>query len=283
MITSKLPEFIYQGNSVPEIIRLYNSELLKGDSFQDISHAMALKAYHAQITDRKFLTLLRRDYEGLCQTIIKLFPQLKFSMGGRCKSLISTEEKLCKLLSEKQSLDLFRDSYAFRIVLFGDEANSLQLINNCYEIMNLVIRYYVSKGYILCEEDPVVDTMDHSSPLYQELLIPKKSGISDTYLYGVKDYIIHPKANGYQSLHCVFRTSTGYCFEIQVRTFGMHTYAVDGRAEHSKYKNAKYRKRITIDRDRVHIPGYGISSNGNVMDLIGLEQPLIIFHRQKTF
>ena len=150
-------------------------------------------------------------------------------------------------------------------------------------IVNRIITLYVSKGFTLCEEDPVVDTMEKDSPEYQKLIVPKKSGISENYMYGVKDYILHPKKNGYQSLHCVFRTPSGYCFEVQVRTFGMHVYAVDGNAEHSAYKSAKYPNRLQFDRKRVHMPGYGISSNGTVFDFIGLEKPLTIFKRQKTF
>ena len=283
MITSNLPEFIYQGHDVPEILRLYEAELRKGDGFQSIAHAGAIKTYHDLISDRKFLSLLRRTYENLYQIMERETPELRFSIEGRRKSLISTEEKLCKLLGENRSLDLFRDSFAFRIILFGAEANSMQLIHDCYDVMNQIIRFYVSKGCILCEEDPVVGTMEKDSTLYDELLIPEASEISESYLYGVKDYILHPKVNGYQSLHCVFRTTAGYCFEVQVRTFGMHVFAVDGNAEHNAYKDSKYSHRIQFDRNRVHIPGYGISPNGKIFDLVGLEKPLIIFRRQKTF
>ena len=282
-IISKIPDFIYQGHDIPEILRLYEAELRKGENFQDIAHAGAIKSYNDMISDQKFLSVLRRAYENLYQILNKEAPDLRFYIAGRRKSLISTEEKICKLLAENRSLDLFRDSFAFRIILFGDEANSLKLINDCYYVMNQIIKFFVGKGFILCEEDPVVGTMENDSPLRQEIIIPKESKISKAYLYGVKDYILYPKANGYQSLHCVFRTSTGYCFEVQVRTFGMHVYAVDGNAEHASYKDKKYVNRIHFDRDKVHIPGYGISSNGKIFDFVGLEKPLIIFQRQKTF
>lgn len=283
MLISRLPEFIPQGHSIPEIISLYESDLRKSEDFKDIAHAGALKTFKDLMADRKFLTVLRRTYDNLYQILEREVPHLLFSIEGRRKSLISAEEKLCKLLSENQSLDLFRDAFAFRIVIFGAEENSMGLIEDCYELINKIIQFFVGNGCTLCEEDPVVGTMDPNSEISKEIIIPKASLISKAYLYGVKDYILHPKVNGYQSLHCVFRAPSGYCFEVQVRTLGMHVYAVDGNAEHTAYKNKKYVHRITFDRNNVHIPGYNISSNGTIFDFVGLEKPVIIFHRQKTF
>lgn len=284
MAATKLPDLIYQGNDIPEVLRLYEQELRKGgEDFKSIAHAGAIKRYHDLITDKKFLSVLRRTFDTLYQILEAEIPDLRFSIEGRRKSMVSYEDKINKMLAENRSLDLIRDMFAFRIIIFGADDYSSQLINKCYDVMNRIITLYVSKGFTLCEEDPVVGTMEKDSPEYQKLIVPKESGISENYLYGVKDYILHPKKNGYQSLHCVFRTPSGYCFEVQVRTFGMHVYAVDGNAEHSAYKNAKYPNRLQFDRKRVHMPGYGISDNGTVFDFIGLEKPLTIFKRQKTF
>ena len=279
-MNSKLPEFIYKGSNIPEILRLYENELRKNNDFQSIAHAGAIKQYHDIMVDKKFLALTRKTFDNL-YSILESDPDLLFRIEGRRKSLISAEEKICKLLSENRSLDLFRDTFAFRIILFDQITPPEELIYKCYSVMNRIIEFFVSRNCSLCEEDPVVGTMDKNSPEFSKLIVPAKSGISDFYRYGVKDYILHPKKNGYQSLHCVLRSSSGYCFEIQVRTFDMHVCAVDGSAEHTAFKNK--RDRIEIDPCKIHIPGYGISDNGKIFDFVGLQTPLSIIYRHKTF
>ncbi|CAD6334537.1 unnamed protein product [Miscanthus lutarioriparius] len=55
-----------------------------------------------------------------------------------------------------------------------------------------------------------------------------------------KDYITHPKRNGYQSLHVAIDVSepgkVRPLMEIQIRTKEMHRFAVGGEASHSLYK-----------------------------------------------
>ncbi|MCA9374007.1 bifunctional (p)ppGpp synthetase/guanosine-3',5'-bis(diphosphate) 3'-pyrophosphohydrolase [Candidatus Peregrinibacteria bacterium] len=68
----------------------------------------------------------------------------------------------------------------------------------------------------------------------------------DSFLYGsesIKDYIISPKQNGYQSLHILINppcSSHDQCVEVQIRTWDMHCEYLSGRASHDNYKKEKY-------------------------------------------
>jgi (p)ppGpp synthase/HD superfamily hydrolase len=54
----------------------------------------------------------------------------------------------------------------------------------------------------------------------------------------VRDYILNPKPNGYQSLHASVLSERHWCIEIQIRTWAMHEISECGSAAHAAYKHA---------------------------------------------
>ena len=76
-------------------------------------------------------------------------------------------------------------------------------------------------------------------------LIGRLHSIVEPYKNRFKDYITHPKANGYQSLHSTV-IFEGFPVEIQIRTEEMHQYAEYGIAAHWLYKE-KRNKQDNLD------------------------------------
>lgn len=272
---------LYEATSIPEAIYKYEASLLALEDVQSIAHARRLRRYHDEIVDLKYLSRLRSNFNEIYNLINTSYPDVRFVIDGRRKSFISTDNKILKLQQDNQSLDLLRDTSGFRIMLFGN--NSPELISKCYLIMNDIIIHFIKKGLTLCEADPVSQTKNFNPSKHPNIFVPSKSEISKDFICGIKDYVRFPKENGYQSIHVVFRGSTGECFEIQIRTFDMHLYAESGYAKHSQHKLQRYGKTFSFDREKIHIPGYGVAEDGTIYDFVGLEEGLKILKRQKTF
>lgn len=258
----------------------YESQLKATGDIADLAHSTKIAEYRKMITNKRYLDRLRANFNAIYSLLDKNFPEIRFVIEGRRKSLISTEKKIQKLLSENKSLDLLRDLFAFRILIFGD--NDKQLIQDCYAIALKVIAHHIENGLTLCEAD-VPSGTGFDSASHPNVIIPKKSGIPPRFQYGVKDYIKNPKTNGYQSLHLTFRSTTGEFFEVQIRTFSMHLHAESGEANHKGYKEKKYPIALNFDRSKINIPGYGVSAQGELFDFVGLEKGLEILSRHKTY
>ena len=278
-----LTDALYKGHSIPEVLEIYEKELKKAGDLKNLQHATFIAQYRNIVVDTRFLGTLRKNFNDFYRLIEKEFPETTFHIEGRRKSLISTEKKILKSLAENKSLDTLRDLIAFRIIIFDEKDKQKEAVDLCYSIMQKIIQFGIENGFMLCEANPVDETQGFDNSKHN-LFIPKKSGISPEFIYGVKDYIIKPKENGYQSLHAVFRLSNGLCFEVQIRTHGMHMHAESGEANHKNYKESEYSYNIGFDPSKVEIPGYGVSQNGTVVhDMVGLEQALLVLQRQRTF
>ncbi len=268
--------------SVPDFLEQYENLLTQRGDENCILHSNRLKQYRKERTDRKYLADLRKNFNSLYSLIDKEYPDLKFTIEGRIKSFKSMDEKIVQTIDEHKSLDLIRDTMAFRLILFGTYSPT-ELIDLCYDVMNSIIRNN-NTNFTLCEANYLPSQIDTTN--LQGIIIPKKSKINPRYMYGVKDYIIMPKPNGYQSLHAVFRRQKGgECFEVQIRSFDMHVLAESGGASHSDYKKKKYKTSSiydTIDRSKIHFSGYEFR-NDKVFDFVGFEHSLQILQRQKTF
>ena len=124
-----LQQHLYNHSTVPEVLESYIKELSETNIIEDSLHANILKSYQNVINDKIYIQDMRTFFNRIFDSLTESHPKLKFSIAGRKKSLISTERKILQYIELNRSLDLIRDFFAFRIILFGDK--SLNLKEHC--------------------------------------------------------------------------------------------------------------------------------------------------------
>jgi len=131
------------------------------------------------------------------------------------------------------------------------------LVENCMKELNISGKVYGRKKHIYSIYKKMQDKgMDNIYDLIAVraivksipdcyALIGRLHSIVEPYKNRFKDYITHPKANGYQSIHSTVLFE-GFPVEIQIRTEEMHQYAEYGIAAHWLYKE-KRNKQDNLD------------------------------------
>ncbi|KAK4256183.1 hypothetical protein QN277_009081 [Acacia crassicarpa] len=125
-------------------------------------------------------------------------PGMEVTLSSRLKSLYSIYSKMKR---KDVSIDKVYDARALRVVV-GDKNATLRgpAVQCCYNLLEIVHRLWT----------PIDGEFD--------------------------DYIINPKASGYQSLHTAVQGPDNSPLEVQIRTQRMHEYAEHGLAAHWLYK-----------------------------------------------
>ena len=271
---SILQDYLYTTTTVPDALGRYIEELNSSDDFDSKQHANKLMAYENMMKDKQFLRNSRKLFNSIYDLLDKKHPELHFSIAGRRKSLISTEKKIILYSALGSSLDSIRDFLAFRIILFGN--SSLNLEKHCYDVIEEIIELATRKGFLPCERSNLINVVDinqHKNEFFSNF----------KYKKFVKDYICFPKENGYRSLHLVLVDTKGRHIEIQIRTLDMHAEIESNKSsDHNSYKQGQYPINFPLERERISIAGYSFK-NGQVFDFAGVENPITIFQRQKTF
>ena len=250
----------------------------------------AVMNYNNLITNSAYKDDFRDKFNEVFDKINSIssdFPNLQFKLEGRRKSVVSSIEKLIKLLKQGRSLDLFRDTFGIRLVLMSTEDTEAEKQKELYSIANVIIKFLIEQGNILCESEnmPKKETLEKG---VGKIVIPKKSYISPMYSRCIKDYVALPKSNGYQAIHMVFRSPKGYYFEVQLRTENMHIRAEYLYANHTKYKLTEYtlsenedRLLDKIDLSKINMPGFrylGLKEK-TFTDYKGLVESIRIYFR----
>lgn len=273
--------------TISDIVQAFAQQLRESEDFASSQHSSKLMEYHEMIKDSEFLTKIQEHFDQIYLICKEL--GILFSIDGRRKSLESLNSKIILHLSKGSSLDLIRDIFAFRIVIF-DTADSILSIAKCYEAMQKIILYLSSQGFIPCESIITEEQKKFNAEEYPNIIVPTENLLNIQFADYVKDYIRSPKSNGYQSLHSSFRDSqTSRFFEVQIRLASMHIWAEHYAADHTNYKKKKYSSVSKAwELSKIHVDGfYYIPPRDEFPetyeDLIGLIDPLIIFSRRHSF
>ena len=67
----------------------------------------------------------------------------------------------------------------------------------------------------------------------------------------LRDWLTHPKANGYQALHVTLMSKTGQWIEVQIRSTRMDEMAEQGFAAHWKYKENNNTKGLNKEEEKL--------------------------------
>lgn len=121
----------------------------------------------------------------------------KFEIKKRVKTPYSIWHKM---ITKGITFDQIYDLYAVRIIFSPDDRATESERDQCYHVFSIITGIYRYK--------------------------------SDR----IRDWVKHPKNNGYEALHCTVMSDSGIWIEVQIRTTRMNDIAERGIAAHWTYK-----------------------------------------------
>ena len=260
-----LNDFLYSGDTVIRILRKYEKALRAEASENhnpiDMVHCNFLLQTEVLLEHNDFLTGQSNRIREFYKFMSVRYPWLAFTFKGRIKSLIRSEEKfngyIVEFITEyyrqnnrfpnaseiRSHLTRFRDMIAYRIVIqmpkchlapgeTAEEAEQKLL----YEIAGLLPEFLEEHGFT-AEPSGLPES---GSPLLRPEHRPY-----------FRDYVAHPKASGYRSLHITFFDNIARCHaELQLRTKEMDDYAEIGEGNHQGYERLQAADRTESPRIR---------------------------------
>ena len=121
------------------------------------------------------------------------------------KKRIKTPYSAWRKMQEKQiTFDEVYDLYAIRIIFDANQHSGETERDQCYHIFSVITGIY--------------------------RYMPER----------LRDWVKHPKTNGYEALHCTLLSNSGIWVEVQIRTRRMDDIAEKGIAAHWMYKQNGY-------------------------------------------
>ena len=162
-----------------------------------------------------------------------------------CNKLQSTQEKRDQLFDEftkpiRQVLDEMGVNYTIKArvkspySIWNKMRNKHVTFDEIYDI--LAVR-------VICTPHVREEEINECFQIYVAI-----SQIYEAHPDRLRDWLNHPKANGYQALHVTLMSKSGRWIEVQIRSDHMDEVAEQGFAAHWKYKDGS--RQSEDDRDR---------------------------------
>lgn len=88
----------------------------------------------------------------------------------------------------------------------------------------------------------------------------------------MRDWVSHPKNNGYEALHCTLMSQTGIWIEVQIRTRRMNDIAEKGIAAHWAYKKDGFAEENESEMDKwiVKVKDILVSQDVSALELLDM-------------
>jgi GTP pyrophosphokinase len=119
----------------------------------------------------------------------------------------------------------------------------------------------------------VFDADPHSNETERDQCYHVFSIISGLYRYmpeRLRDWVKHPKSNGYEALHCTLLSNSGVWVEVQIRTRRMDEIAEKGIAAHWAYKQNGYIGEGEMDLWLTRIKEVLVNPDVNALELLDI-------------
>ena len=264
-----LDRYLYDGLNLSQILTSYISDLKvygkKTSNIIELEHASFLEQYQGIIEDDSFVFEVEKDMESF----LKLISNESFSyvLYGRIKSLLRLEEKFNGYIQEavslyvsksdkyksehdiqsfvKKYLQRFRDSVAFRIIISSKSKDSKSEIAQLSWIANKVCDFFSSSTLNFVDGQVGRYKILPASRLVDSTSSKKTSIISKENRLYFKDYVDHPKKNGYSALHVsMVYEKYNRPIELQLLTFSMLSKNEHEISSHQVYEKEQKKSRM---------------------------------------
>lgn len=278
-----LAEALYKASSLDDARLIYIEDLRSTENLIHLQYAAKLSQCRKMLSPQK-LKQLERDFIGYKEHLRTWSKKTNVQMclQRRQKDFLGLNSKIRLYLNTGKNLSKIKDMLGFRIVIKTGHPDDATSIAHCYDVLNETIRFFVRerKCFLLEAEPRSGKPITKAFAEKHHVFIPEKSIILHGFENNVKDYVLNPKHNGYQSLHLLFSTPADVIFEVQIRTASMDIIAEYGPCKHSSHKADKYEDIDLgyIDFTKINIPGFSVLPSGELYDKIGLQQAIDPFN-----